>query len=180
MKVNIVNNSEFELPEYKTEGDAGMDLRADLKRYYADWGRPPKDTEITLRIEPFQQYVIPTGLFIALPNKVFTEKIQEEPWFFDMASDLEIVFEAQIRPRSGLAAKYGVTVVNTPGTIDSGYRGEIKVILICLNKNGYTITHGDRIAQMVISRAVKIKLNPVEILDDTQRGVGGFGHTGNQ
>jgi dUTP pyrophosphatase len=100
--------------------------------------------------------VIPAGIAIALPEG----------------------FEAQIRPRSGLAAKYGVTVLNSPGTIDSDYRGEIGVVLINHGKNDYTITRGLRIAQMVITRYTQVSFHEVESLDDTARGAGGFGSTG--
>ena len=109
---------------------------------------------ITLR--PLQRLLVPTGLHIALPQG----------------------FEAQIRPRSGLAAKYGITVLNTPGTIDADYRGEIKVILINLSDSDFTINHGDRIAQMIIAKHETITWESVEILDETERGEGGFGHTG--
>ena len=105
---------------------------------------------------PMDRKLIPTGIFIQLPMGT----------------------EAQIRPRSGLAAKYGLTVLNTPGTIDSDYRGEIKVILINLSNEQYTIKNGDRIAQMIISKHERVDLKEVDVLDDTDRGDGGFGHTG--
>ncbi len=101
--------------------------------------------------------LVPTGLAIALPEG----------------------YEAQVRPRSGLAAKYGVTVLNSPGTIDADYRGEIKVILINHGKDPFVINNGDRIAQMVIARYEQIEWQLVDILDETERGTGGFGHTGN-
>ena len=87
-------------------------------------------------------------------------------------------YEGQVRPRSGLAAKYGVTVLNTPGTIDSDYRGEIKIILINLGREPFVIKRGDRIAQLVISRYERVELVPAECLEDSERGTGGFGHTG--
>ncbi|KAF0131999.1 MAG: dUTP pyrophosphatase [Bacteroidetes bacterium] len=107
-------------------------------------------------VSPLQRVLVPTGLFIELP----------------------VGFEAQVRPRSGLAFKYGVTVLNSPGTIDADYRGEIKVILINLSDTGFTIQNGDRIAQMVISRHEKADWMQVVELSETQRGEGGFGHTG--
>lgn len=107
-------------------------------------------------VSPLQRVLVPTGLFIELP----------------------VGFEAQVRPRSGLAFKYGVTVLNSPGTIDADYRGEIKVILINLSDTNFTIQNGDRIAQMVISRHEKADWMQVVELSETQRGEGGFGHTG--
>ena len=92
--------------------------------------------------------------------------------------EIPMGLEGQIRPRSGLAAKHGVTVINAPGTIDSDYRGELKVALICFNKEGYTIKHGQRIAQMVISGYALLHPKEVESLDETERGEGGFGSTG--
>ena len=105
---------------------------------------------------PMERVLIPTGLFLALP----------ENW------------EAQIRPRSGLAIKQGLTCLNTPGTIDADYRGELKVILINLSNEPQLIADGDRIAQMVFQKVEKVILQKVEALDATERGVGGFGHTG--
>ncbi len=107
-------------------------------------------------LEPMQRSLISTGLFIALPPGV----------------------EAQIRPRSGLAIKQGITCLNTPGTIDSDYRGEIKVILINLSNEKQIVRNGDRIAQMVISRYESIRWEKVDVLDESQRGAGGFGSTG--
>ena len=107
-------------------------------------------------LESFERKLIPTGLFIELP----------------------IGYEAQVRPRSGLALKKGITVLNSPGTIDADYRGEIMVILINLSKERYAIQHGERIAQMIVASHEKIEWEKVEILEDTLRGEGGFGHTG--
>jgi dUTP pyrophosphatase len=109
-----------------------------------------------ITLQPLDRLLIPTGLFIELPEG----------------------YEAQVRPRSGLAIKQGITCLNTPGTIDSDYRGEIKVILINLDKEPHVLTHGDRIAQMIISKVEKADLILVNELNDTQRGEGGFGHTG--
>ncbi len=101
--------------------------------------------------------IVPTGIYIELPNG----------------------FEAQIRPRSGLAAQNGITVLNSPGTIDADYRGEIKIILANLSDEDFTIQHGDRIAQMVVARHETVKWIPADSLTDSERGEGGFGHTGN-
>ena len=112
------------------------------------------DEPVTLR--PLERALIPTGLHIQLPEG----------------------YECQIRPRSGLALKKGITVLNTPGTIDADYRGEIKIILINLSSEPFTIESGERICQMVIKEYVKATLTQVDDLDDTERGAGGFGHTG--
>lgn len=112
------------------------------------------DEPVTLL--PMERAMIPTGLFIELPEG----------------------FEAQIRPRSGLAAKSGITVLNSPGTIDADYRGEIKIILINLSEQRFVINHGDRIAQMIIARHEKAKWVLTDILKESGRGDGGFGHTG--
>lgn len=109
-----------------------------------------------ITMAPMERVLIPTGLFLALP----------ENW------------EAQIRPRSGLAIKQGLTCLNTPGTIDADYRGELKVILINLSNEAQVISDGDRIAQMVFQKVEKVILEKVEILEETERGAGGFGHTG--
>ncbi len=107
-------------------------------------------------IKPFERQLIPTGLFIELP----------------------IGFEAQIRPRSGLAFKFGVTVLNSPGTIDADYRGEIKILLINLSQDNFTIGDGDRIAQMIIAKHEKAVWVQTNELSATERGTGGYGHTG--
>ncbi|MFN3249698.1 dUTP diphosphatase [Roseibium album] len=107
-------------------------------------------------LAPGQRALVPTGLSMALPAG----------------------FEAQVRPRSGLAAKHGVTVLNTPGTIDADYRGEVKVILINLGDAAFEITRGERIAQMVIAPVLQAEITEVAVLSDTERGVGGFGSTG--
>lgn len=107
-------------------------------------------------LQPLQRAMIPTGLYIALPKG----------------------YEAQVRPRSGLAAKHGITVLNTPGTIDADYRGEIRVILVNLSDQPFEILPGERIAQMVIARHEQVEWDEVEVLDETVRGSGGFGSTG--
>ncbi len=114
------------------------------------------NTPSPIVLKPLERCMVGTGLFIELPAG----------------------FEAQVRPRSGLAAKKGITVLNTPGTIDADYRGEIRVILVNLSNEDYEIQHGDRIAQMIISRHERAVLKPAESLSDTVRGDGGFGHTG--
>jgi len=111
-----------------------------------------------LTIKPLERALVPTGLFIELPHG----------------------YEAQIRPRSGLAIKNGITCLNTPGTIDADYRGEIKVILINLSNEQHAIQPGDRIAQMIIQKVEKAFLVPVIELNETERNAGGFGHTGKQ
>ena len=130
------------VPEYETEGSAGMDLRADLTE------------DITLA--PGSRALIPTGIFVELPQGI----------------------EAQVRARSGLAVKYGIGLVNGVGTIDSDYRGEIKVSLINWGEKPFTVCGGDRIAQLVIARFLRADWQPCEQLSATSRGEGGFGHTG--
>lgn len=112
------------------------------------------DTPVTLR--PLERKLIPTGLYMALPEG----------------------YEAQIRPRSGLALKHGLTVLNSPGTIDSDYRGEVMVLLVNLSGDDFTVNDGERIAQMVIARHETARFETVSQLDDTERGAGGYGHTG--
>lgn len=107
-------------------------------------------------LKPLERKLISTGLYIALPEG----------------------YEAQMRPRSGLALKHGITLLNTPGTIDADYRGEIGIILINLSSDPFTINDGERICQMVITTHSQVAWQPVEALDDTERGAGGFGHTG--
>lgn len=142
MQVKIINRSGHELPAYATILSAGMDLRAAITE------------DITL--SPLQRALVPTGLFIALPQG----------------------YEAQIRPRSGLAFKNGITVLNSPGTIDADYRGELKVLLINLSDTPFTIKNGERIAQMVIAPHETITWELTDALEDSIRGTGGFGSTG--
>ncbi len=111
-----------------------------------------------LALKPMERCLVSTGLFIELPDG----------------------YEAQIRPRSGLAIKHGLTCLNTPGTIDADYRGEIKIILINLSNEEHVIHHGDRIAQMVINKVEKLEWQPVASLNSSERNEGGFGHTGKQ
>ncbi len=116
------------------------------------------DIEESLTLQPLERRLIPTGLFIELP----------------------VNYEAQVRPRSGLAVKHGITCLNSPGTVDADYRGELKVVLINLSNEPQTIHPGDRIAQMVIQKVEKVMLTQVNELNSTVRGEGGFGHTGKQ
>ena len=109
-----------------------------------------------IELQPLQRALVPTGLFMALPEG----------------------YEAQVRPRSGLAIKKGITVLNSPGTIDADYRGEVCVILVNLSNKPFTITDGERIAQMVIARHEQVAWCECDVLDETERGAGGFGHTG--
>lgn len=142
VKIQVVNRGHQPLPAYATPQSAGMDLRANLEE------------PITLR--PLERRLIPTGLYIALPEG----------------------YEAQVRPRSGLALKHGLTVLNAPGTIDADYRGEVGVVLINLSQQDFIINDGERIAQMVIACCEQGEMVVVEALDETKRGAGGYGHTG--
>ena len=142
VSVKIINKSHHPLPAYSTACSAGMDLRANL--------------EESIVLRPLQRVLIPTGLFMALPEG----------------------YEAQVRPRSGLALKHGITVLNTPGTIDADYRGEIGVILVNLSQDDFVVNDGERIAQLVVARYEQAELVAVEALDETVRGEGGFGSTG--
>ncbi|MDR2448420.1 MAG: dUTP diphosphatase [Prevotellaceae bacterium] len=141
-QVKIVNQSPFELPAYATPSSAGMDLRANLSE--------------PLTLKPLQRAMVPTGLFIELPQG----------------------YEAQIRPRSGLAAKHGISLLNTPGTIDADYRGEIKIIVVNLSAQDFLLNPGERIAQMIVNQYEKVEWLPVETLAESERGAGGFGSTG--
>lgn len=112
--------------------------------------------EEAIILKPLQRKLIPTGIYMALPDG----------------------YEAQVRPRSGLALKHGITVINTPGTIDADYRGEIGVVLVNLSDTDFTVNPGERIAQMVIAKYEQATLQEVDQLDNTERGAGGYGHTG--
>lgn len=144
IRVRVVKRSGHQLPKYSTGLSAGMDLRAFL--------------EEPVTIRPGERALIPTGLFIELPEG----------------------YEAQIRPRSGLAIKSGITVLNSPGTIDADYRGEIGVILINLSKEEFLVNDGDRICQMIVSKHEIVNWEEVDNVNDTERGKGGFGHTGRE
>lgn len=142
LKVKVVNRSNHSLPEYSTNLSAGMDIRANVSQ--------------TILVEPGQRCLVPTGLYIELPEG----------------------YEAQIRPRSGLALKKGITVLNSPGTIDADYRGEVGIILINHSNETFEINSGDRICQMIVSRHESIVWDEVDEVGETARGEGGFGHTG--
>jgi dUTP pyrophosphatase len=142
VKIKVVNRGSQPLPTYATPQSAGMDLRANI--------------EEPITLNPMERRLIPTGLFIALPEG----------------------FEAQVRPRSGLALKHGITVLNTPGTIDADYRGEVKVLLVNFSNEPFVINAGERIAQMIVARHEKADFIVVDELDETERGDGGYGHTG--
>lgn len=142
IQIPIQASSDVELPAYKTDQAAGMDLTAHLGQ--------------ALSLEPMERQLIPTGLRIALPAGL----------------------EGQIRPRSGLAYKKGLSVLNAPGTIDADYRGEISVLLVNFSKVPVSIEPGERIAQLVVARHERVDWEPRESLDETARGSGGFGSTG--
>ena len=142
IKVKIINKSNNPTPSYSTIDSAGMDVRAFLQE--------------PITLNPLQRVLVPTGLYIELPQG----------------------YQCEIRPRSGLAFKKGITVLNTPGTIDADYRGEVGVILINLSNEPFVINNGERICQMVIMNYTKAEWVEVEELNDTERGAGGFGHTG--
>ena len=141
MKIKMISKSGV-IPEYKTEGASGMDIRA-----YLDG---------PLVMHPMERMLVHKGLFIELPPG----------------------YEAQTRARSGLAVKYGIGLVNGIGTIDSDYRGELKVPLINWGSEDFVINNGDRIAQMVIAKYEKVEIELTDSLEETERGAGGFGHTG--
>ncbi len=140
--VKIINKSNNPLPQYSTPYSAGMDLRANL--------------EEAVTLQPLERKLIPTGLFIELPEG----------------------YECQIRPRSGLALKRGISVLNSPGTVDADYRGEIGVILVNLSNEPFTVNPGERICQMVVARHSTVEWECVEQLAESERSSGGFGHTG--
>ncbi len=157
MKIKIVNKSGFELPKYETLQSAGMDLRAYIESVYDDSGFfVIPDKRIPIILKPFERKMIHTRIYIQLPDG----------------------YESQVRPRSGLSIKNGITVINTPGTIDPDYIGEVCVLLINLSDKNYTINHGDRIAQMVINKFETCEWNEVDELTPTERGTSGFSSTG--
>lgn len=144
MQVKVINKSKHTLPSYQTDSAAGMDLRANI--------------EEDISLAPLQRVLIPTGLFIELPQG----------------------YEAQIRPRSGLAFKHGLTVLNSPGTVDADYRGEIKVLLVNLSNETFVVKDGERVAQMVVAKHEQVIWESSDLLSDTMRGAGGYGSTGVQ
>ena len=147
VKIEIVNKSNNALPKYETDGSVGLDVRAFIT-----------DENIgsdIISIQPGDRKLIPTGLYTAIP----------------------IGYEIQVRPRSGLAFKQGLSILNSPGTIDSDYRNDIGIILHNTGKFPYIVKNGDRIAQLVLSRKPQLEWVEVDVLDETER-TGGFGHTG--
>jgi dUTP pyrophosphatase len=159
MKIQIVNNSLNTLPEYTKPGDAGLDLRADFSKEiktdsycFADYD----EIRNVILIFPGGRALIPTNLHVAIPEG----------------------HELQIRPRSGLALKNGISVLNTPGTVDSGYRNSIGVILINLGNAVFEVAQGDRIAQAVLNKFETIEWESVLLLSETKRGMSGFGDSG--
>lgn len=160
MKIQLIKNTSNELPKYETIESAGCDLRAELslinnKLLFQSCLIQSSDNEPVLKIAPGGRALIPTGLKMALP----------------------VGYEAQVRPRSGLALKHGITVLNTPGTIDSDYRGDVGVVLINHGTEPFDVRQGDRIAQLVINKIEQVEFEIVDALDDTARGAGGFGST---
>lgn len=166
MQVKVINLSGNALPKYETDNAAGLDVRADLSRItpqnptklfgdceiiYAGEGHP----KAMIRLDPGTRALFPTGLKVSIPAG----------------------YEIQVRPRSGLALKKGLTVLNTPGTIDADYRGEIGIILINMGLETVWIEDGERIAQLVLNKVESIEWEEVKELDSTDRGEGGFGHT---
>lgn len=141
MKMRIVNKSSNPLPQYETDGSAGMDIRSNVDNWI---------------IYPGETCIVKTGLYVAVPCG----------------------YELQIRPRSGLSLKSGIRVANSPGTIDSDYRGEIGVLLWNTGEDAFEVKLGDRIAQMVLCPVYIMEFEEVESLDETVRGAGGFGSTG--
>lgn len=164
MNIQIVNKSNNPLPKYETQGASGMDVRADLR--YPNYEKIKKfsfnccvykaDEEVGIDINPGGRCLIPTGLFVSIP----------------------FGYEIQVRPRSGLALKKGITVLNSPGSLDSDYRGEIGIILINNSDETFSVFHADKIAQLVLCPIEKTEWELVKELDTTERGEGGFGHTG--
>ena len=159
MKVNVINKGTNPLPSYAKSGDSGMDAMADFSRGVSEkFMHLAAYDEISKKIIVFSggRVLVPTGLFTSFPPG----------------------YEIQVRPRSGLALKNGITVLNTPGTIDAGYRNELGVILFNSSDEVFEIAHGDRIAQLVLAKVSLIEWNEVESLDESDRGQGGLGSTG--
>lgn len=142
LKVKIVNKSKHALPAYATLMSAGMDIRANINE--------------PVTLEPNDRKVIPTGIYIQLPEG----------------------YEAQLRPRSGLALKHGITLPNSPSTIDADYRGEVGIIIQNLGNEPFVINDGDRICQMVVKEYAKVEWEETDHLDPSERGAGAYGHTG--
>lgn len=142
IKVPVVIEKGVQLPQYESQGAAGLDVRANM--------------EESIVLGSLERVLIPTGIKMAIPEG----------------------YEVQVRPRSGLALKHGITLLNTPGTIDSDYRGELKIIVVNVSKEAYTIEPQERIGQLVLNKVEQIEFEIVDSLEETERGEGGFGHTG--
>ena len=153
MKVKIVNKSNNPLAKYETINSVGMDVRAFLDKL--------------VTIKPMERVMIPTGLYFELPDPV------REPLTGEGHA-----YEIQVRPRSGLAIKKGITIINTPGTLDPDYRGELKLLVVNLSNEPFTVTNGERLAQILVNRIELVGFEEVDKLSETDRGEGGFGHTG--
>ena len=158
INIPVINKSSNKLPEYAHKDDAGFDLRANVEEIENSnyLFNAIKLNDTTIILNPGGRVLIPTGLYMAIPEG----------------------YELQIRPRSGLALKHGITVLNTPGTIDADYRGEIMVLLINFSTEDFVINDGERIAQMVLAKHEQCDFIEVNELDETERGAGGYGHTG--
>ena len=162
MKVPVINKTTNELPVYARKGDAGMDVRADLwniiEKFLFNSEVIRKEDNIIdcIKINPGGRALIPTELYCAIPEG----------------------YEIQVRPRSGLALKHGITVLNTPGTVDSGYRNSIGVILINQGTEPFEVRQGDRIAQFVLNKYEEIEWVPTDNLEESERGLTGFGDSG--
>jgi dUTP pyrophosphatase len=141
-EIDVLNRSSHPLPSYQSAGAAGADVRAFLEQ--------------PLVLQPMQRAVVPTGLFMAVPEG----------------------YEVQVRPRSGLALRHGITLINAPGTIDSDYRGELQIALVNLSDTAFTVEDGMRIAQLVVAACVQVHWRPVPQLNGSARDQGAFGHTG--
>ncbi len=150
VKVQIINSSPNALPKYAKEGDAGMDIHAWVNPEYSNVG------DTTFKLMAGTRALIHTGIKSKIPSG----------------------YQIEVRPRSGLALKHGIMVLNSPGTIDENYIGEICIILYNTSDINFTIRNGDRIAQLVLMKSPKIEWDIVDTLEDTNRGSGGFGHTG--
>lgn len=142
IKVPVVIEKGVQLPQYESQGAAGLDVRANM--------------EESIVLGSLERVLIPTGIKMAIPEG----------------------YEVQVRPRSGLALKHGITLLNTPGTIDSDYRGELKIIVVNVSKEAYTIEPQERIGQLVLNKVEQMEFEIVDSLEETERGEGGFGHTG--
>lgn len=158
INIPVINKSNNKLPEYAHEGDAGFDLRANIEEITSInfLFNTIRYNDNTIIINPGGRALIPTGLYMAIPKG----------------------YELQIRPRSGLALKYGITVLNTPGTIDAVYRGNIGIILKNDGSEPFVITHGDRIAQGVLNKIEKANFVETDSLDETDRADSGYGKSG--